>query len=256
MAAHTKTKETDLPCKHTFTSAIDLFLQLAKEQAENGQVSLATLDFVAQAIQTDPDVREKYCDAQFEKCAGHMRMSIRNAPRINVYGRIVSQPFEHLLKNEPPVMASAQLNNFFHAIEIILGRAKYESFMERSLRMMDRLSQEHGSSFRYAHLYDDSECWDIRWDSFMALAGFFSKFQMRKDWYKRVMQSDPETPGVGLGAYPFSDFQFKTQMMCIFSDFTNFDDTERAHFEERYTKRERKELSAFLANVAAIEEEV
>ncbi|MDV7341552.1 hypothetical protein RYZ26_18245 [Terasakiella sp. A23] len=247
--------ESDIPCRHTFQSAVDLFLQLAKEQAQDGQVSVDTLDFVAQAIQSDPEVREKYCDAQIERCASHMRMSIRNAPRVNVYGRIISQPFEHLLKNDQPVMASAQLANFFHAIEVILGRAKYETFMERSLRLMENRSRDLGSKFTYMELYKDPECWNIRWDSFMALAGFFGKFTMRKDWYKRVMQSDPETPGTGMGPFPFSDFQFKSQMMCIFGDFTNFDDEEQALFEGRYSKKERKELSAFLANVASIEEE-
>jgi hypothetical protein len=88
----------------------------------------------------------------------------------------------------------------------------------------------------------------------MALAGFFRKFIVRKDWYKRVMQSDPETPGTGIGPYPFSDFQFKSQMMCIFSEFTNLSDDERKKFEKRFSKADRKEFSAFLANVASIEE--
>lgn len=250
-----KKTETQISCRQTFAAGVDLFLQLAKEQAQDGQVSVATLDFVAQAIQSDPDVREKYCDAQIERCASQMRMSIRNTPRVNVYGRIISQPFEHLLKNDQPVMASAQLANFFHAVENILGRAKYESMMERSLRLMEQLSRELGSNFTYMELYKHPDCWSIRWDSFMALAGFFGKFVMRKDWYKRIMQSHPDSPGQGIGPYPFSDFQFKTQMMCIFGDFTNLDDEERSWFEKRYSEKERKELSAFLANVASIEEE-
>lgn len=252
----TKNKEqTDIPCRHTFAAAIELFLKLAKEQAQDGKISVDGLDFVAQVIQDDPEVTKKYCDAQFERCSAHMRMSIRNTPRLNVYGRIVSQPFEHLLNQKQPVLASVQLGNFFHAIEAILGRAKYESFMERSLRLMERITHEEGSNFTHQHLYNDKEAWEIRWDSLIALAGFFKKFQLRKDWYKRIMQSDPDTPGQGVGPYPFSDFQFKAQMMCVFSDFTNLSDVERAQFEKRYSKDDRKSFSTFLANVVSIEDE-
>jgi len=247
--------DSDIPCRSTFAAAVDLFLQLAKEQAHDGKVSIDGLDVIAQAIQNDPEVREKYCSAQIEHCSAHMRMSILNVPRINVYGRIISQPFEHLLKQDQAVLSSAQLPNFFHAIEVILGRAEYEKFMERSLRLMDRVSGEKGNNFTYQDLYVDQKCWEIRWDSFMEIAGFFKKFDLRKDWYKRIMQSDPHTPGLGLGPYPFSDFQFKTQMMCIFSAFTNLSDDERALFEKKYSKTKRKEFSTFLANVASIEEE-
>jgi hypothetical protein len=251
----TKKTKSDIPCRHTFAAAIDLFLQLAKEQAKDGMVSVDGLDFVAQVIQDDPRVTEKYCDAQFERCSAHMRMSIRNTPRLNVYGRIISQPFEHLLSKKQPVLASAQLGNFFHAIEAILGRAKYETFMERSLHVMERITTARGSNFTHQDLYADKESWEIRWDSIIAMAGFFKKFQLRKDWYKRVMQSDPETPGIGIGPYPFSDFQFKSQMMCIFADFTNLTDDERQIFEKRYSKTDRQAFSTFLANVASIEEE-
>lgn len=247
--------DSDIPCRATFASAIQLFLQLAKDQAKDGQISVDGLDLVAQAIQDDPDIREKYCDAQFERCSAHMRMSIRNTPRVNVYGRIMSQPFEHMLNQDPPVIASAQLVSYFHAIQNILGRASYEKYMERSLRLMERISRDCGSQFTYEDLYKDEECWDIRWDSFMALAGFFRKFSIRKDWYNRILQSDPETPGIGIGPYPFSDYQFKIQMMCVFAAFTNLTDEERKKFEKRFSKTARKEFSTFLANVASIEEE-
>ncbi len=247
--------ESDIPCRATFAAAVDLFLQLAKEQSIDGQVSVDGLDLVAQAIQSDPDIRHKYCDAQFERCSAHMRISINNVPRVNIFGRVISQPFEHLLKRDKPVIATAQLSNFFHAIEHILGRANYERFMERSLRLMERLTTEHGSRFTYEHLYVDEECWDIRWDCLMALAIFFGNFDVRKEWFKRVMQSDPNTPGTGMGPYPFSDFHFKTQMMCVFTDFTNLSDEERAKFEKRFTKKDRKAFSSFLANIASIQEE-
>jgi len=250
-----KKEQSDIPCRHTFAAAVELFLSLAKEQATNGHVSIDGLDVIAQAIQNDPNVQKKYCDAQFERCATHMRQSIRNTPRVNVYGRIISQPFEHLLKQDQPVLASAQLANFFFAVQSILGRDKYESFMERSLRLMERISRDKGTTFTYEDLYGDEECWEIRWDSYVALASFFRKFNIRKDWYKRTLQSEPETPGIGIGPYPFSDFQFKTQMMCIFKDFTNLTDIERTKFEKRFKKAERKEFSTFLANIAAIEEE-
>ncbi|SCA58184.1 hypothetical protein MTBPR1_90031 [Candidatus Terasakiella magnetica] len=254
--ADKKQEQTDIPCQQTFNSAVDLFLLLAKQQAHEGQVSLDALDFVAQAIQTDPAVREKYCDKQFERCSQQVRQSMQKTPRINVYGRIVSQPFETLLNRDPVVLATPQLTNFFHAIEALLGRAQYETLMETSLRLMERISQEKGNKFTYYDLYVDKECWNIRWDSFMALAGFFSKFNIRKDWYIRVMQSDPHTPGQGVGQYPFSDFQFKQQMMCIFKEFTNLSDDERKVFEKRYSEKQRNDLSKFLANVAAIDDEV
>jgi len=250
-----KKEKSDIPCRNTFAAAIDLFLKLAKEQARDGKISVDGLDLVAQVIQDDPAITEKYCDAQFERCSAHMRKSIRNTPRINVYGRIIAQPFEHLLNQNQPVLASAQLGNFFHAIEAILGRAKYETFMEISLRLMERVTLEKGSNFTHQCLYDDPESWEIRWDSLVAMATFFKKFQLRKEWYKRIMQSDPETPGQGTGPYPFSDFQFKSQMMCVFTDFTNLSDEELAFFEKRYSKAERKTFSSFLTNVVSIEEE-
>lgn len=253
--ASDKKDQSDISCRATFASAVDLFLQLAKEQAHDGMLSVDALDLIAHAIEHDPNIREKYCAAQFERCSANMRMSIKNTPRVNIFGRVISQPFEHLLKQDQPVLAIAQLSLFFHAIENILGRAAYEKYMERSLRLMERVSAAKGNSFTYEDLYDEEECWEIRWDCFMAIASFFKKFITRKDWYKRIMQSDPETPGHGIGPYPFSDYQFKVQMMCIFGAFTNFEDIEREKFEKRYSKQDRKDFSAFLSNVASIEED-
>jgi hypothetical protein len=250
-----KNTGSDVTCRETFAAAVDLFLQLAKEQAQDGKLSLDGLDLIAQAIQNDPDIRHKYCQAHFERCSANMRKSIKNVPRVNIFGRIISQPFEHLLKQDQPVLATAQLSNYFHAIEHILGRANYERFMERSLRLMERLTTQEGSRFTYQHLYQDEECWEIRWDCIIALATFFTNFDVRKEWFKRVMQSDPDTPGTGIGSYLYSDFHFKSQMMCIFTDFTNLSEEEQGKFEKRFTKKERKAFSSFLANVASIEEE-
>jgi len=246
---------SDIPCRQTFAAAVDLFLQLARERAKDDVISLDTLDAIAHAIQHDPSVRKKYCDSQFERCSEYVRLSLQNTPRINIYGRIISQPFEHLFKRDQPIIASAQLSNFFYAIEAILGRAEYETLMERSLRLMEHVSREAGNKFKYADLYDHPKCWDIRWDSFIALANFFSKFDMRKDWYKRMMQSDPDTPGQSIGPYPFSEYQFKQQMMCIFDAFANLSKDEHARFEKRYSKQQRKVFSAFLAHVVSIEDE-
>ncbi len=254
--AERKTEESDIPCRQTYAAAVNLFLQLAKERAQNGVISVDTLDIVAHAIQNDPTVRKKYCDTQFERCAEYVRLSLQNTPRINVYGRIISEPFEHLFKKEPPLMASGQLVNFFHAIQAILGRAEYENLMERSLRLMEQVSRDRGNEFKYSDLYETETCWEIRWDSFVALADFFTKFNLRKEWYKRVMQSDPDTPGQGIGPYPFSEFQFKQQMMCIFDAFANLSDDEHDIFEKRYSKKQRKDFSTFLANVVSIEDEV
>jgi len=247
--------KSDIPCRQTYAAAVDLFLQLAKERAQNGVISIDTLDIVAHAIQNDPNVRKKYCDTQFERCSEYVRLSLQNTPRINVYGRIISEPFEHLFKKEPPLMASGQLVNFFHAIQAILGRAEYENLMERSLRLMEQVSRDRGNEFKYADLYETKTCWEIRWDSFVALADFFTKFEVRKEWYKRIMQSDPDTPGQGIGPYPFSEFQFKQQMMCIFDAFANLSDDEHSVFEKRYGKKQRKDFSTFLANVVSIEDE-
>ncbi|WP_135080365.1 hypothetical protein [Terasakiella sp. SH-1] len=243
----------DVPCRRTFNTAVELFLTLAKQQEYNGQVSLEALEAVSEALHHDPAVHEKYCDKLFERCSEQIRRSMQKTPRVNVYGRIVAQPFETLLNRDPVVIATAQLNNFFHAIEVILGRAKYEHLMEDSLRLMERISRDRGSKFTYYDLYISDECWEIRWDSFMALAGFFTKFNIRKDWFIRMMQSDTHNPGHGIGAYPFTDYQFKEMMMCIFREFTNLSDEQRVIFEKRYNQKERDDLSKFLANIAALE---
>lgn len=254
--ASDRPSKTAPTCRHTFDSAIDLFLKLAKDQQHNGHLSYETLELIAKSIKTDPQIEDKYCSFLFQNCAAQMRMSLRSSPRVNVYGRIIAEPFEHLLKSDQPVIVNSQLANFFYAIEVILGRANYEKFMERSVQLMDKITKETGDTFTYEALYSHPKCWEIRWDSFMALAAFFSKFELRKDWYNRIMHSQPETPGTGQSPYPFSDFHFKSQMMCIFSAFTNFSDEDQKRFEERYSKTERKAFSAFLANVASIEEDV
>ncbi len=253
--AQNKQSGSDLPCRQTFAAAVELFLQLAKEQAKGGQVSVDALDMVAQVIESDPDVRKKYCDEQFEKCSQYVRLSMQQTPRVNVFGRIIAQPFENLLNGSPPVMATGQLANFFYTVEAILGRASYETYMERSLRLMERVSHEKGNEFTYNDLYSHQQCWEIRWDTYVALAEFFTKFELRKDWYKRMMQSDPDTPGQGIGPYPFSDYQFKAQMMCVFRAFTNLTDEELKRFEHRFKEKERENMSRFLAHVASIEDE-
>lgn len=248
-----KARFQKVPCNETFDFAIDQLVDFARRDGKAANLSLARLEQLAEALKTDHAFKIKHCLPRFEQCAGQMRKSISKRPRLNILGRILAQPFEHLLKNDPPLMASGQLNNFFHAIETMLGHEAFDNMSERAVKLMEEVAQDKGDSFTYEDLYSQRECWEIQWDSYIVMAGFFSKFSLRKDWFIRFMQSDPNTPGQGRGAFEYNELQFKIQMMCLFDDFKNFSDQAREAFEKRYSKQERKNLSTFFANIAAIE---
>lgn len=200
-----------------------IFMKLVKERASHGQVSIADLEKVAGALSaasSSPlatlfESSEKTCFAQHE-------MEIIKRMRSDAFGRLLVHRFAPLL--EDGTVARSLLPNFFSAIKMILGDEELQRLQDEAATVVGDLKSD--GPFSWDEFYGMPAALDIVDRALVRISRAFRRFEMRRDWFVKLMAHNPSSVSLGSNVFlpikreaaTFGEAEFFALMKALFRD--------------------------------------
>jgi hypothetical protein len=122
--------------------------------------------------------------------------------RVNVFGRLLIHPMSDLFKTG--VFDRDILPNVFSFLHLVLGD-ECDAFGAQCTAIVAALREEQGDNFTWDAFYDDGEAKKILWRTLVRIAALFKRWDVRKEWFIKLMQYTPSTVSMGQSAFVVKD---------------------------------------------------
>ena len=233
-------------CRIIIGVAVRAFLSLAESAAEGGAVSLDELRHIARAVMGAEGALADCYNAHSAKCTAYFEMLACERKRINFFGRIITQPFCHLLDEHESGIERKNLPQFFAAVRMIVGEDHNLAYHDRSMAIANELRGDQ-PMLPWDDFYQDRRVLDILEEVQVAVARSFRHFEPRKDWFMVMMNTDPESVSLASNAFVtkntdaklshgFGDAHFVRLFKELFASARpeHFDEARKRRFTETY----------------------
>jgi hypothetical protein len=122
--------------------------------------------------------------------------------RTNAFGRLVVHPLTPLFHEG--VLARDILPNVFSFIHLVLGD-EADMYGEQCQQIVKSLKSEQGDEFSWDHFYDDQRCKVVLWHTLVRIAASFKRWELRKDWFIKLMLYQPTTVSLSSSTFVTRD---------------------------------------------------
>lgn len=181
--------------------------------------------------------------------------------RQNAFGRLMVHPLSELFDKD--ILSREMLPNVFSFFHLVLGD-EAEIYGERCMQRVRDLREERGDEFSWDDFYNDSQAKVVMWHTLVRIAASFKRWDVRKDWFMKLMQYTPSTVSLGQSAFVvrehgngheephvFTNHQFCAFFQALFSPLTEMDKADEAHFREVFGTDAHHLIGQFLIHLTA-----
>ncbi|BAE51503.1 hypothetical protein [Paramagnetospirillum magneticum] len=179
--------------------------------------------------------------------------------RTNAFGRLMLHPLSGLFSEEK--LDRVLVPNIFSFLHMVLGDEEAIA-AERCGALVTQLKEEKGDHFTWDIFYDDPEAKLILWHVLVKISASFKRYDLRKDWFIKLMQYRPTTVSLASNAFvtkehsPYDDpIQFGEREFCLFfhamfDPLQNLDRKDEVAFQREFGADPHHLIGAFLVNLA------
>jgi len=121
-----------------------------------------------------------------------------NQRRTNAFGRLVIHPLDPLF--ETGELDRALIGNLFSFLHMVLGE-EAQANADRCRDILAMLRDEMGTSFTWDAFFSDPEVRLVEWQVLLRIADLFKRFDVRKDWFIKLMHHRQNTISVASNAF-------------------------------------------------------
>lgn len=121
-----------------------------------------------------------------------------NQRRTNAFGRLVIHPLDPLF--EAGELDRALIGNLFSFLHMVLGE-EAQANADRCRDVLAMLRDELGTSFSWEAFFNDPEVRLVEWQVLLRIADLFKRFDVRKDWFIKLMHHRQNTVSVASNAF-------------------------------------------------------
>jgi len=186
--------------RKTTNTVLDALIQAA-ERGRPPLPGIAALHDIVATLKTSTTFDEFYHRAyreMLEIVAGEKQ----EQKRLNLFGRLMIHPMSPLF--ETGDFDRDILPNVFSFLHLVLGDES-EMFGGQCTKIVAGLRDELGDEFSWDAFYDDPEAKLIQWRTLVRIAASFKRWDVRRDWFIKLMQYTPSSVSVGQSAFVVKD---------------------------------------------------
>lgn len=187
-------------CRNSAAVAVRAFLDLLEESSSEGVVTIDTARRIANAIMSaGGPLSTHYVRAEAECDAAFALIRVEKQ-RVDLFGRLITQPFAHLLREERTGIERKHLPQFFAAVRMMLGEEIHDDLKARCVAVAEHHRTEEGP-VAWDAFYADPDAQTVLEHVLVTIARSFRRFEPRKDWFLIVMNSNPSTISLGSNVF-------------------------------------------------------
>lgn len=247
--------------RRTTNVVLDALLQAAETAYHGKPLTKETLHDIVDGLKISAQFDEFYRRAYRElmEVVDEEKLEQR---RQNAFGRLMVHPLTELFHKD--ILDRDILPNVFSFFHLVLGDDA-EVFGERCLERVRQLREDLGEDFSWDAFYNDTRAKVVLWHTLVRIAQSFRRWDVRKDWFMKLMQYTPNTVSLGQSAFVvrehngheeprvFNNHHFCAFFQALFSPLTDMDKADEARFRDEFGSDFHHLIGQFLVHLAACE---
>ncbi len=245
--------------RKTTNVVLDALLQAAERAYGGRPVAVEALHEIVQGLKNSAQFDPFYTQSfhELSKIVDGEKLSNQ---RQHAFGRLMLHPLSHALDQGP--LNRDMLPNIFSFFHLVLGEDA-ETYASRSQDIVKGLRDELGEDFTWDAFYLDPDARIIQWHTLVRIAQSFKRWDVRKDWFMKLMQYTPTSVSVGPSAFVMREIDhdeepklFTNREFCIFFRglFSSLDEltaNEEKAFAKEFGQPPHHLIGQFLLHLAA-----
>lgn len=246
--------------RRTTNNVLDALLKAAEAAWKGHPNEMAALRDVITGLEASAQFDEFYRRA-YGELLDVVEQEKMEQRRTNAFGRLM---VHHL----SPLFQAGTLNrdflpNIFSFFHLVLGDDG-GFYGEECLKLVADLKQSLGEDFTWDAYYDSPEAKIILWRTLTRIAASFKRWDLRKDWFVKLMQYTPTTVSLGSNSFVtrevdheephvFGDRQFCAFFQALFLPLTEMNGNDEAAFKKEFGADPHHLIGPFLVHLASCE---
>jgi len=232
-----------------------LLLSLSQE-AKGAPLGQARIDAVFERFMTSPDYAGFY-DQSYRDLFTESLAAGTSCRRGDSFGRLMAQPLMRLFEAE--LLKREILPNLFSFFRMVLGEDEAR-FTQKCKAIVERVKSLGGHDSTWELYYRDEEARQVYWQVLARIAALFKRWDLRKEWFLKLMQYTPTTSSLGPMAFQvrepgnhdgsppmlFGDEEFKILFHGLFDEFAGMTPSELALFRKEFGEESVKQIEQVL----------
>ena len=183
----------------------------------------------------------------------------REQRRSHAFGRLVMHPLSPLFEDE--TLDRALVTNIFSFLHLVLGD-EAEVYAQRCKDIVQSLKDDLGDYFTWDAFYDDPHAKLILWHTLVHISASFKRYDLRKDWFIKLMQYRPATVSLASNAFVtrehdtseeplvFGEREFCIFFHALFDPLTELSPKDDAAFRKEFGSDPHHLIGGFLVNLS------
>lgn len=245
--------------RKTTNVVLDALVQAVENAAGRGQpVSKSMLDNVVAGLKVSATFDDFYHHS-YREMMDIVESEKREQRRSNGFGRIVMHPLSPLFHDES--LDRALVTNIFSFLHLVLGD-EADVYSEKCKGIIGVLKDDLGDHFSWDAFYDDPEAKIILWKTLVHISASFKRYDLRKDWFIKLMQYRPTTISLASNAFVtrehdsseeplvFGEREFCLFFHALFDPLTELSPKDDMAFRKEFGSDPHHLIGGFLVNLS------
>lgn len=246
--------------RRTTNHVLEALLRAAETAWRSHPQELAALRDIVTQLEASSQFDEFYARA-YHDIRDLVEQEKLEQRRNNAFGRLMIHPLGALFADG--TLDRAFLPNIFSFFHLVLGD-EADLYGERCQDMVTQLRTELGDRFTWDAYYDHPAAKLVLWRTLVRIAASFKRWDLRKDWFMKLMQYMPTTVSVGPNAFVtrdidrdephvFGPHQFCAFFQTLFAPLTTLGAEDAAAFVKEFGADPHRLIGPFLVRLLACE---
>jgi hypothetical protein len=250
--------------RKTTNAVLDALIRSAERAYQKRPMGVEALREIVATLKDSAEFDEFYRHA-WAGVSGIVEDEKLESRRSNAFGRLMIHPVAELLHDGR--LDRALLPNIFSFFHLVLGDDG-DVFGEQCQEIVSDLRATLGERFSWDYFYVDPRASRIQWRTLVRIAGSFRRWDVRKDWFIKLMQYSPTTVSMGQNAFVvregpadthekggevkvFGAREFCWFFQALYEPLTDLSKADTKLFVEEFGGDPHHVIGAFLVNLAA-----
>jgi hypothetical protein len=245
--------------RSTTNHVLDALLTAAERAFHGGPVTMHGLHDIVAGLKMSPQFDDFYLRAYGDLAAMVEHEKIEHK-RVNAFGRLVVHQLGELL--EDGTLDRDLLPNIFSFLHLVLGDDA-QTYGDRCTGILGDMKSDLGEDFTWDAFYDEPAAKLVLWNTLTRIAASFKRWDLRKDWFIKLMQYTPTTVSLGQSAFVvrevdhtdeprvFGNREFCAFFTALFAPLTHIDPEDEAAFRKAFGTDPHHLIGQFLVHLAS-----
>lgn len=246
--------------RRTTNHVLDALLKAAEAAWQGHPKEMAALRDIITALEASNQFDDFYHRA-YRELLDVVEQEKLEQRRTNAFGRLMVHNLGPLF--EDGTLDRVFLPNIFSFFHLVLGDDA-GFYGEQCLKLVADMKADLGDDFTWDLYYESHEAKLILWRTLTRIAGSFRRWDLRKDWFMKLMQYTPTTVSLGSNAFVtreidhdephvFGNRQFCAFFQALFEPLTDMSPADEAAFKKEFGTDPHHLIGQFLVHLASCE---